>query len=174
MLCRSLFRKAPPRKPVASVDAHTTMGNALLTVLHAASVAVWIIGLSNVEALGGGTVQLVTHPPREGHRIDRDASVITSQTKAGDMRRQWQVEIYSQKTRQRPWQRRRQALQDKRLNRYWSSRTTTPSQSWRSGRKWNKGVCKYEYWSFETSTPSQSFRWAIYQYFHMWCLNKQW
>ena len=62
----------------------------------------------------------------------------------------------------------------KRLNSYWSSRTTTPSQSWWSGRKQNKGVCKYESWSFKTSTPSQSLRWAIYQYFLMWCLNKQW
>ena len=43
-----------------------------------------ITGLSNVEALGGGTVQLVTHPPQEGHRTDRDAQVATSQTKAGD------------------------------------------------------------------------------------------
>ena len=42
-------------------------------------------GLSNVEALGGGTVQLVTHPPLEGHRTDRDASVVTSQTKAEDV-----------------------------------------------------------------------------------------
>ena len=85
MLCWSLFRKALPRKPVASVDAHTTMGNALLTVLHVVSVAIWITGLSNVEVLGGGTVQLVTHPPQEGHRIDRDGSAVTSQTKAGDM-----------------------------------------------------------------------------------------
>ena len=43
-----------------------------------------ITGLSNVEALGGGTVQLVTHPPREGHRTDRDTQVATSKTKAGD------------------------------------------------------------------------------------------
>ena len=40
-----------------------------------------------------------------------------------------QAEIYSQKTRWQPWQRRRQALQNERLNSYWSSRTTTPSQS---------------------------------------------
>ena len=85
MLCRSLFRKALPRKPVASADAHTTTGNALLMVLHVASVAVWTTGLSNVEALGGETVQLVTHPPWEGHRIDRDSSAVTSQTKAGDV-----------------------------------------------------------------------------------------
>ena len=43
------------------------------------------LGLSNVEALGGGTVQLVTYPPWEGHRIDRDGSVVSSQIKAGDM-----------------------------------------------------------------------------------------
>ena len=57
---------------------------AQLTGPHAASVAGQITGLSNVEALGGGTVQPVAHPPWEGHRIDRDASVVTSQTKAED------------------------------------------------------------------------------------------
>ena len=41
-------------------------------------------GLSNVEALGGGTVQLVAHPPWKGDRIDREGSAATSQTKAGD------------------------------------------------------------------------------------------
>ena len=53
--------------------------------LHAASVANKITGLSNVEALGGGTVQLVTHPPWEGHRINRDTLAAASQTKAEDM-----------------------------------------------------------------------------------------
>ena len=43
-----------------------------------------------------------------------------------------------------------------------------------TGKDGNKGVRKYECWSFKTSTPSQSFRWAILQYFRMWCLNKQW
>ena len=57
---------------------------AQLTGPHAVSVASQITGLSNVEALGRGTVQLVTHPPWEGHRIDRDTSVVTSQTKAED------------------------------------------------------------------------------------------
>ena len=71
MPCRSLFRKALPRKPVASVDAHTAMVIAQPTGPHAASVAVKITGLSNVEALGGGTVQPVAHPPREGHRTER-------------------------------------------------------------------------------------------------------
>ena len=84
MPCRSLFRKALPRKPVASADVHTATVNAQLTGPHAASVAGQITGLSNVEALGGGTVPPVAHPPREGHRIDRDASVATSPTKAGD------------------------------------------------------------------------------------------
>ena len=86
MPCRSLFRKALPRKPVASADAHTAMVIAQLTGPHAASVAGQITGLSNAEALGGGTVQPVAHPPREGHRIDRDASVVTSPTKAEDER----------------------------------------------------------------------------------------
>ena len=84
MPCRSLFKKALPRKPVASADTHTAMVIAQLTGPHAASVASQITGLSNVEALGGGTVQPVAHPPREGHRIDRDTSVATSPTKAGD------------------------------------------------------------------------------------------
>ena len=84
MPCRSLFRKALPRKPVASVDAHTAMVIAQLMEPHAASVAGQITGLSNVEAPGGGTVQPVAHHPREGHRIDRDTSVATSPTKAGD------------------------------------------------------------------------------------------
>ena len=84
MPCRSLFRKALPRKPVASVDAHTAMVTAQLTGPHVASVAGQITGLNSVEAPGGGTVQPVAHPPREGHRIDRDASVATSPTKAGD------------------------------------------------------------------------------------------
>ena len=69
---------------MASVDAHTAMVIAQLTGLHAVSVAGQITGLSNVEALGGGTVQPVAHPPWEGHRKDRDASVVTSQTKAED------------------------------------------------------------------------------------------
>ena len=84
MPCQSLFRKALPRKPVASVDAHTTTVAAQPTEPHVASVAIQITGLSNVQALAGGTVQPVTHPPREGHRIDRDVQVATSQTKAGD------------------------------------------------------------------------------------------
>ena len=67
---------------MASVDAHTATVTAQPKELHAVSVAVRITGLSNVEALGGGTVQPVAHPPREGHRIDRDTSVATSQTKA--------------------------------------------------------------------------------------------
>ena len=69
---------------MASADAHTAMVIAQLMEPHAVSVAAQTTGLSNVEALGGGTVQPVTHPPREGHRIDRDASVATSPTKAGD------------------------------------------------------------------------------------------
>ena len=84
MPCQSLFRKALPRKPVASADAHTAMVIAQLTGPHAASVAGQITGPSNVEAPRGGTVQPVTHPPWERHRIDRDAPVATSQTKAKD------------------------------------------------------------------------------------------
>ena len=52
---------------------------------HAVSVAGQITGPSNVGAPGGGTVQPVTHHPREGHRIDRDDSVATNRpTKAKD------------------------------------------------------------------------------------------
>ena len=56
---------------MANVDALTATGNAKLMVLHAASVAGKITGLSNVEAPRGGTVQLVAHPPWEGHKIQR-------------------------------------------------------------------------------------------------------
>ena len=69
---------------MASADAHTTTVIAQPTEPHAVSVASQITGLSNVEALGGGTVQPVAHPPQEGHK-DRDASVATSHpTKAKD------------------------------------------------------------------------------------------
>ena len=81
MPCRSLFRKALPGKPVASADAHTATVIALPTEPHAASVAGQITGPSNVGAPGGGTVQPVAHHPREGHRIDRDAPVVTSHQK---------------------------------------------------------------------------------------------
>ena len=70
---------------MASVDAHTTTVIAQPMEPHAVSVAGQITGLSNVEAPGGGTVQPDAHHPREGHRIDRDASVATSHpTKAKD------------------------------------------------------------------------------------------
>ena len=69
---------------MASADAHTTTVIAQPMKPHAVSVAGQITGLSNVEALGGGTVQPVAHPPWEGHK-DRDASVVTSHpTKAKD------------------------------------------------------------------------------------------
>ena len=84
MPCRSLLRKALPRKPVASADAHTTTVIAQPTEPHAVSVTSQITGLSNVEAPGGGTVQPVAHHPREGHRIDRDPSVATRPAKAKD------------------------------------------------------------------------------------------
>ena len=84
MPCQSLFRKALPGKPVASADAHTATVIAQPTEPHAVSVAGQITGPSNVGALGGGTVQPVTHHPREGHRIDRDAPVVTSHQKAKD------------------------------------------------------------------------------------------
>ena len=41
-------------------------------------------------------------------------------------RRKHQAEIYSQKARQWPWQRRRKTLQDERTDSYWSFRITTP------------------------------------------------
>ena len=64
--CQSPFRKALPRRPVASVDIHTIMVNAQPMGIHAASVARRITGLSSVEALGGGTVHQNSHPPWEG------------------------------------------------------------------------------------------------------------
>ena len=59
---------------MASADAHTAMVIVQLTEPHAASVAGQITGLSNVEAPGGGTVQLVAHHPRKGHRRQRCSS----------------------------------------------------------------------------------------------------
>ena len=70
---------------MASVDAHTATVIARHTELHAVNVVIRITGLSNVEGPGGATVQLLTHPPWEGHRINRDTSVATSQTKAEDV-----------------------------------------------------------------------------------------
>ena len=67
---------------MANADAHTTTGNAQPTVPHAASVITRITGLSNVEAPRGGTVQPITHPPREGHK-DRDGSAPSR--KVGDV-----------------------------------------------------------------------------------------
>ena len=69
---------------MASADAHTATVIAQPTEPHAASVAGQITGPSNVGAPGGGTVQPVAHHPREGHRIDRDAPVVTSHQKAKD------------------------------------------------------------------------------------------
>ena len=69
---------------MASADAHTATVIAQPTEPHAASVADQITGPSNVGAPGGGAVQLVAHHPREGHRIDRDAPVVTSHQKAKD------------------------------------------------------------------------------------------
>ena len=82
MPCRSLFRKALPGKPVVSADAHTATVIAQPTEPHAVNVAGQITGPNNVGASGGGTVQPVAHHPREGHRIDRDAPVVTSHQKA--------------------------------------------------------------------------------------------
>ena len=84
MPCLSLSRKALPRRPVASADTHTATETAKPMVPHAVSVDVKTTGLSNVKAPEGGTVQLVAHPPQEGHRTDRDTLAVTSQAKAGD------------------------------------------------------------------------------------------
>ena len=78
------FQKGPPKKTCGKCGCSHSHRECPALILHVASVAVWITGLSNVEALGGGTAELVTHPPREGHRIDRDGSVVSSQIKAGD------------------------------------------------------------------------------------------
>ena len=83
VLYQSLFRKALPKRPVASVDAHTITVNALLMGLHAVSVARRTTGLSNVEALEGGTACQDAHAPWEGHRSrDNEDSVASSSTKA--------------------------------------------------------------------------------------------
>ena len=78
---------------MANVDTLTTMRNAKHMALHAVSVAIKITGLSNAEAPRGGTVQLVAHPPWEGHRIDKDSSVASMPTKGrgcGDGKQQQQ------------------------------------------------------------------------------------
>ena len=67
VLCLSLFRKALPRRPVASVDAHTTMVTAQCGEQPPAAVARRTTGQQCVEALGGGTVCQDIHPPQEGH-----------------------------------------------------------------------------------------------------------
>ena len=69
---------------MANEDALITMGNAQPMVLHAASVAIKITGLSNVEAPGGGTVQLVAHPPQEDHRIDNRDSATSKPAEVED------------------------------------------------------------------------------------------
>ena len=84
VLCQNLFRKTLPREPVANVDTLTTTGNAQCMGLYAAAVARRTTGLSNVEALGLGSVHLVTHPPWEGHNRDNEDSAASSLTKAGD------------------------------------------------------------------------------------------
>ena len=113
---------------MASADAHTTTVIAQPTEPHAASVAGQITGPSNVGAPGGGTVQPVTHHPQEGHRIDKDAPVVTSHEKdeeeeempsRGLLPDGQPVAVAEV----------RKALQDKRTDSYWSFRITTPSQS---------------------------------------------
>ena len=68
---------------MANADTLTTTGNAQCSGIHAATVVRRTTGLSNVEALGGGSVHLVTHPPQEGHNRDNEDSVASSSTKAG-------------------------------------------------------------------------------------------
>ena len=104
VLCQSLFRKALPRRPVASVDIHTM--NALPMALHAVSVTRRITWLSNVEALGGGTAHQNVHPPWEDHRnrSKEDPLATSSSTKAETRRRRrrwWPVlqEVHSHETR---------------------------------------------------------------------------
>ena len=83
MLCLSLFRKAFPRTPVASVDAHTTMETAQHGELHVMSVARRTTGLRCVEALGGGTVPQDVHPPHTSHsRGEKDHWATGSSCKA--------------------------------------------------------------------------------------------
>ena len=130
MPCRSPFRKALPRRPVASVDGHTATVTAQLMEPHVASVAGQITGLSNVEALGRRNSSSGRSPspgrPQNRQKVQWQQA---KQRQGTRKRKQRQAEIYSQKARQWPWQRRRQILQDERPNSYWSFRITTPSQS---------------------------------------------
>ena len=103
-LCRSLFRKAFPRRPVANADVYTITVNALPMGLHAASVAKRTTELSNVEALGGGTVGQDVHSLQEGHRSrdKEDSPATSSPTKAGDMEEEKGGQFYKNSTPKRP------------------------------------------------------------------------
>ena len=81
-LCQS-FQKDPPKKTCGKCGQSHNHGecSAYGTTCSSCGKNQW---LSNVEALGGGTVQLVTHPSQEGHKIDNKDSAASSSTKAGD------------------------------------------------------------------------------------------
>ena len=67
VLCLSLFRKALPRRPVASTDTHTTMVTAQHGELPVEAVAERTTGRQCAEAPGGGTVQQDGLHLQEGH-----------------------------------------------------------------------------------------------------------
>ena len=69
---------------MANADALTVTGNAQHMVQHAASVARRTTGLSNVEALEGGTVHQDGHPFWEGQSCrDKEHTAASHSTKAG-------------------------------------------------------------------------------------------
>ena len=131
MPCRSLSRKALPRKPVASADAHTTTVNVQLMEPHAVSVAClnhWALQCRSSGRRNSSTGRSPS-PGRPQNRQRRFSGNKPNKGRGRGREGNSQAEIYSQKARQWPWQRRRKTLQDECTNSYWSFRITTPSQS---------------------------------------------
>ena len=81
MLFLSLFRKAFPRRPVASEDDHTTMETAMHGELCATSVTRRTTGLRCIEALGRGTVHQDVHPPYTSHSKGREDHQATNSSR---------------------------------------------------------------------------------------------
>ena len=79
------FQKGPPKKTCGKCGCSHSHGDCPVhgtTCSKCGHLNHWA---QQCRSSGRRTAQPVTHPPWEGHRIDRDASVATSQTKAEDM-----------------------------------------------------------------------------------------
>ena len=159
---------ALPRKPVANADALTATGNAQLVVGATCSKCGHLnhwdqqcrsTGRRNSSTGGSPS-------PRKATEYTKTVQQLATQQRQETWR--WQAEIST--PNKKPGQGRGRGgkdLQDKCLNSHWiPSRTSTPSKSCRSGRKWG---CKYKSWSYESSTSPKVTGWTIYQYFRVWC-----